>query len=230
MTNIPATMNTVADRIFVINLKERTDRYEQFTNEFKNEGITNWERFDAIRFSPDNSAYQQYLPAFHNFCAGQGKDQRYLKAAFGCMLSHYLCILQAKQRGYKSVMIMEDDVQFIPGWKDNFAITWEELTTKYPKWNMFYFHMGYYSPYAFAPLSDNLVIPAKGLGGTCYIVKAELYDFILSRMLVYARQLDVFYLDCLQNRPTTLAVRKNIVQQRESWSDIEFNLANIGGR
>ena len=37
------------DRIFIINLKHRTDRREHILSEMKKQNITNYEFFDAIR-------------------------------------------------------------------------------------------------------------------------------------------------------------------------------------
>ena len=41
--------NSFFDRIFVINLDHRTDRWEQVTKQFKQFGITNFERFSACK-------------------------------------------------------------------------------------------------------------------------------------------------------------------------------------
>lgn len=221
-------MDTVADRIFVINLKERTDRLERFTNEMTREGITNWERFDAIRYDPKVHGYEK---EFNNFLVERGRDEKtvkYLKAAFGCMLSHYTVIKIAKERGYKKVAILEDDFLFTNGWRENLAKCIDELTSL--NWLMFYFHMGYYSANARVVISDNLVMPIQGLGTTGYVLKEQLFDPLLEKMLMYGKQIDVFYFQCLQKNPLCLAAKNNIMLQGESYSDIEFELANIGGR
>lgn len=218
-------MDTLSDRIFVINLKERIDRYERFTNELGREGITNWERFDAIRYDPKIHGYES---EFNNFLKDHGKSEHYLKSAFGCMLSHYTIIKIAKERGYNNVIILEDDFIFTQGWKDNLNKCLADLE-KMP-WLFFYFHMGYYSQNAYINVTENLVCPRQGLGTTGYLVKKEMFDFLLDNMLKYGKQIDVFYFQRIQNNMIVLAAKNNIIIQGESWSDIEQNLANIGGR
>lgn len=218
-------MDVLADRIFVINLKERTDRLERFTGEMNREGVTNWERFDAIRYDPDVHGYKEQ---FELFLKGHGKTEHYLKAAFGCMLSHYTIIKIAKERGYKRVIILEDDFLFVDGWRENLQNCLNELDQTH--WLFFYFHMGYYNQNAYIPISSNLVIPRMGLGTTGYLVKAEMFDFLLSEMLNHHTQIDVFYFQRIQSNPLVLAPSKNIILQGESWSDIELNFANAGGR
>jgi len=218
-------MDTLSDRIFVINLKERIDRYERFTNEFTREGITNWERFDAIRYDPKIHGYES---EFNNFLKDHDKSEHYLKSAFGCMLSHYTIIKIAKERGYNNVIILEDDFIFTQGWKDNLNKCLADLE-KMP-WLFFYFHMGYYSQNAYINVTENLVCPRQGLGTTGYVVKKEMFDFLLDNMLKYGKQIDVFYFQKIQNSGIVLAAKNNIIIQGESWSDIEQNLANIGGR
>ncbi len=75
------------DKILYINLDYRTDRKQQFENEMKNMGlIDKVERFSAFR------------------------------AEFGltgCGYSHLAVLKLAKERGYKNVLIFEDDFEFL---------------------------------------------------------------------------------------------------------------------
>lgn len=77
------------DKIFVINLDKRTDRMEEFLNEFKkiNIDISNLERFSAI-YKPENPCV-------------------------GCTLSHLEVIKIAKERSYKNIIVFEDDFEFL---------------------------------------------------------------------------------------------------------------------
>lgn len=216
-------MDSLADKIFIINLKERTDRFSRCLREFVREGITNWERFDAIRYDPKIHGYED---EFNNFLPGHGKTQQYLKAAFGCMLSHYMIIKLAKQRGYKSVIILEDDFIFTNGWRENLNKCMDEL--KNQPWLFFYFHVFVYSENAKRIISDNLIYPIYALGTTGYLVKSEMFDFLIENMLKYGKQIDVFYVEKIQSNNLVFAAKNNIMIQSESWSDIEQNLSNVG--
>ena len=75
------------EKILYINLDYRTDRKQQFENEMKNMGlIDKVERFSAFR--------TEY-------------------GATGCGYSHLAVLKIAKERGYKNVLICEDDFEFL---------------------------------------------------------------------------------------------------------------------
>ena len=76
------------DGIFYINLDHRTDRREEIEGELAKAGITNYERFPAIRSSP---------------------------GIIGCGLSHLAVLKLARSRGYNNVLIFEDDFEFLVG-------------------------------------------------------------------------------------------------------------------
>jgi glycosyl transferase family 25 len=80
------------DHIFYINLDKRKDRKEHLENELQKMGITNYTRFSAIEDS--------YSP-------------------IGCGLSHINILKEAKVKGYKRIIILEDDYTFVVS-KDEF--------------------------------------------------------------------------------------------------------------
>lgn len=77
-------MSENINHIFYINLEKRTDRREQIEFELKNYGLS-FERFNAI-YNPNNG--------------------------IGCAYSHLEIIKIAKERGYKNIIIFEDDFKF----------------------------------------------------------------------------------------------------------------------
>jgi len=84
--NHQITMSHYIDKIFYINLDKRTDRREEIENELKNYEL------DAERY-----------PAILNEASG----------IVGCSKSHLNVLKLAKERGYKNVLILEDDFEFI---------------------------------------------------------------------------------------------------------------------
>ena len=74
------------DYVFYINLDRRTDRRDHIESTFKEYGIDKYERFSAI---PDEFGI------------------------VGCTKSHQAVLKLAKQRGYKNVLIFEDDFEFL---------------------------------------------------------------------------------------------------------------------
>jgi GR25 family glycosyltransferase involved in LPS biosynthesis len=80
-------MSQNLDAIFYINLDKRTDRKEEIERELEKMNLTA-ERFSAIEHPPPNGIV-------------------------GCGKSHLGVIKIAKERGYKNVLILEDDFIFI---------------------------------------------------------------------------------------------------------------------
>lgn len=84
-------MSKFIDKIFYINLKKRTDRRTEIENEL-NKFKLSYERFDAIE------------------TPGCG--------SIGCGLSHLGVLKLARERGYKNVLILEDDFTFLVSKED----------------------------------------------------------------------------------------------------------------
>jgi len=72
---------------YIINLRERTDRYRNVMTQFHYLNIPSlkMERIDAIK---------------------------YKVGALGCFLSHIYCLSEAQKKGYDHIFICEDDIEF----------------------------------------------------------------------------------------------------------------------
>ncbi len=87
-------MNNIAEKIFIINLKERSDRRKEIAAELKKINISEeeYEFFEAVR--PIEKGEFRTI------------------GAKGCFMSHLGVLKEAKRRGLKNVVILEDDVAF----------------------------------------------------------------------------------------------------------------------
>ncbi len=121
-------INTYFDRIFVINLKSRTDRREAMIKKLKNVNITNYEFVDAIN-GAEQPYYNLYLQRLHTrgFFEGTG--------AFGILYSVLKVLMVSKINNYKKILILEDDVIF----HKNFTILFNQKIQKIPQWKLLYF-------------------------------------------------------------------------------------------
>ena len=136
--------------VVYINLEDRTDRNEHFLEEMTKIGLNHgqMERFNAIK-----------------------KEN----GALGCSMSHLKCIQNAKNKGWESVLIMEDDVHFV-----NSALFHHQLETffRYKKqWDVLL-------------LAGNNMLPYKRVDSCCiqvfncltttaYIVQNHYYDTLI---------------------------------------------------
>ena len=79
-------------KIYIINLKERTDRWKYCLIQLKKYNIENYERFEAIR--PDLKKIVPIQYSKNNL----KMDEKYIIGALGCKLSHIEIIKNAKKK------------------------------------------------------------------------------------------------------------------------------------
>jgi len=108
--------NKYFDRIFVLNLNRRLDRWKTILNTFNKYGIYNYERFEAI-----NGYEEPYISEYNkmrktiNKCATKVDKFKLMKTpgSYGILKSTIEIINLAKQRNYRSILILQDDIIFI---------------------------------------------------------------------------------------------------------------------
>lgn len=129
---------TGIDGCFVINLARRTDRWEFFRKQmphFHAIGVYP-ERFEAV-CGRDVKGFGE-RPWFRKRLTDARRNSWGGKA--GCILSHRAAILEASKRGWRNVLILEDDVEFCGG----SSARWEEFLLALKRfsgnWSMVYFY------------------------------------------------------------------------------------------
>ena len=100
-------LDTYFDKIFVINLDSRKDRWEECQELFKKYNINNYERVSAVR-----PIYKDIPKNFYNNLVVNQKEW-YVTGCIGCKLSHYKVIQLAKERGYDNFLVLEEPILFI---------------------------------------------------------------------------------------------------------------------
>jgi len=206
------------DKIYLINLEHRKDRLKECVDIFEREGLTGWERLDAVGFFKPDQRIDAHKEDFERYNDPRLGSERHIKGSFGCILSHYYVIKDAKEKGYKSILILEDDFEFVEGWRANIQKCADDLL-KYV-WNMFYLSINN-TPAPPKVVTENVSQPVMGLTTSAYIIKEEMYDPILDGVLKFGRQIDVFYAQVIQKRSDVYCPNRLIVKQRKSFSDIE---------
>jgi GR25 family glycosyltransferase involved in LPS biosynthesis len=189
---------------FYINLDKRTDRREQIESELQRMGLKG-ERFPAV---------------YHEF------------GAYGCSMSHYKVLRLAKTRGYKNVLILEDDFHCIVS-KEIFDETMKGLATMEFDVVMLSYNMIRSEPYSFS-----LMKVEEAQTASAYIVNEKFYDTLIGvfeknmPLLIQTRDSSKYICDqcwkVLQPGSRWYATVERIGLQRESYSDIEGRIVNYG--
>jgi Glycosyltransferase involved in LPS biosynthesis len=130
-------LNTYFDKIFVLNLDKASDRWECMQKIFKDIHITNYERFPAVSIDKidfDSLSDKNIVNTLNKY-------------EYACKISHYNMIKEAIKRGYKNILILEDDVVIQDKHVGKLNLMMDELITGNYEWDILYFFHGNDSKY-----------------------------------------------------------------------------------
>ena len=150
-------INEYFDKIYCINLSHRADRWGNCSTQFKKNDL-NVERFEAING-------KELVPnGVNGLMAGE----------IGVIRSNYNVIKDAKEKGYKNIIIFEDDVELC----DDFTNRFESVFDKVPKdWGFLYLggnHVG-----GLIPINDSVSKIRHTYAIHAICVNEKVYDHIL---------------------------------------------------
>jgi glycosyl transferase family 25 len=190
---------------FYINLERRTDRREQIEKELSDKGIA-LERFPAIEISQ------------------QGH--------IGCSLSHLTVLKIARERKYESVMIFEDDFEFLVTKEE-----WDQLIQRLPaSYDVVMFGYNIMESLPYNETFDQAVNVQTASG---YIVHSKFYDTLINRwqegvtkFLYQPREESTYccdqYWKALQPISEWYVYKTRIGRQRGGFSDTEKKMTYYG--
>lgn len=196
------------EHIFILNLDRRPDRLEFITNQLKRVSIEG-ERVSGVDgdlLDPDPKI-------------GNGWNH---KGQAGCVLSHRKIISLAKERGYKNILVIEDDTVFVDNFNQLFEQYWKQVPDN---WDLLYFggsHLG-----KLKPVNVNVGRCTKSLTTNMYAMKNTLFDVVLNLIPSTDKELempiDVYYsqIQSWSNDFNSYAFKPHLVWQDSIFSDIE---------
>ena len=150
------------DKVFLINLDKRNDRLDRCNGIFEQNNVKDLvERFSGIVPDPSDD-----IPFT--------KDTEKIKVPlYGCLLSHVNIIKRAKAEGLKSILVLEDDVDFIN--VDYIDKSVEQLKNK--EWSLFYLGANTHVP--LNKVDENLLVLKKGYATHAVAYHESFYDYFI---------------------------------------------------
>jgi hypothetical protein len=196
-------INSFFDKIYCINLKHRVDRWDNCLRQFKENGL-NVERFDAVNG-------KELTPnGLNGLMSGE----------VGVIRSNYNVIKDAKEKGYKNIIIFEDDVELC----DNFITQFESIFDKVPKdWGFLYLggnHVG-----GLTLVNENIARIRHSYAIHAICVNEQVYDHILEILPNEKEAVDVTYAKLQQIFPSYV-FRPHLAWQKDGHSDIQGGYQN----
>ncbi len=169
-------INSYFDKILYLNLDRDQDRNESMLKKFEARGITNFERVagEEVHEIPDQVLWRNFIK----------NDRKYVLGQLGCREAHLKAIRLAKERGYSSVLIFEDDIEFLEDPNILLTINQEILND----WDMLYFG-GLVEPFF-----RNQIVCAHA-----YAIRSHMFDDILEMGANSGMEIDNFYAKVMQH-------------------------------
>jgi len=220
-----STSPPIADGVLVINLDERTDRWQAFLEQVAAR---------LLPLSPSRlpAVKGVALPGFGQrpFFHGHKRDRTWAGRA-GCTLSHRAAIEKAAAYDWKRVLILEDDIELAPDFDTTLGALSKALESE--DWDICY--LGYTDPIGpfrtHTPLTGGYRLDQLyGCNTThAYLVNQRAYRFLLDRLptestvwqwLTRNRAIDRWYARTLSQQLTVIAPSRSLINQRDDISDI----------
>jgi glycosyl transferase family 25 len=190
---------------FYINLESRPDRKIHVENELKKVGIKA-ERFNAIKMQ---------------------------NGAIGCSMSHLKCLQIAKEKGWKNLLIIEDDIEFTnPGL---FKKKFDKFLKTQGKWDVVLLAGNNMPPYE--EVGDYCVKISRCQTTTGYMVNGHYFDTLIENIKTGIQLLmrepqnhrmyavDKYWFQ-LQQKDNWYLITPLTVIQKQNYSDIENRVTN----
>ncbi|WP_422911126.1 glycosyltransferase family 25 protein [Pseudomonas sp. MAC6] len=209
------------EHAFVINLDHRTDRWARMTENLTRVGIAA-ERFSAISVrdltdDPPSVALRAFLQRVDG---PSPVAEHKLQTTWACMRSHLAIIQMAREAGWPSVLILEDDCEFETYTRT--VLTRASKQLQGCEWGLLYLGGTFKKGGKKAAVSTNLWAGSRIRLAHAYVVDASLYERILCEAPESGLPLDWYYSEILQPSINTFVVRPILAQQRLlDMSDIE---------
>ena len=210
--NYPQILNFF-DRIFIINLRKRTDRWKKCLKQLKNHNIKHFERFDAIK--PDFNTIDKNQ--YSNLVLDKN-NKDYIVGAMGCKFSHLNIIKTAKKRNYNRILILEDDFIFCKNFKYELYQRLKNIVKL--NWDMFYLGSSRHenSIETKYPYINKTV--RSGVNTThAYCVPKRMYTQLINGITHSTCEIDAFY-RFFQSTHNVYISKPSMITQNIGYSDI----------
>ena len=199
----PIAINEWFDHIFCINLDRRIDRWEACQVEFAIHDIHGVQRVSAV----DGRDLDH-----------RGWDAKYL-GEMGCSLSHAKVLERMIEEGWDTVLIFEDDVEFV----SDFPAAFAESINSVPDFDMLY--LGGIDEEPPVAVSEGVARVTRTMTTSSYAISLPFAKRVLPEIKRLSKPVDELYTD-FQEDAECFIFMPHLVVQRPDHSDIEQSRMN----
>lgn len=226
------------DGILVINLDTSKERMDKFLKD-------NEETLPIDKVHRVSAVLGRALPSYGKepwFTERTSERASYWGGAGGCALSHAKAIAMAKEKGWRNVLIMEDDV--ITGRHPD-ALAMLQYALEQVKGD-YILYLGYSRPTPYGSLvhksGEHALWQVEGVLSTfAYMIPQSMYDRLLAVMpteeniwewMSIHRAIDTFYKDTAASLPGVkiYAIQPDLVEHIDGISDVSGSAMTYSGK
>ena len=190
------------DKIFCINLDRRKDRWEETVTELKV-----WGQFDGVNrvSAVDGNTINDNPYPINN-------------GELGLLETHLKLIKNAKEKKYKNILLIEDDIEFTEE-INNLNLYFDQLPKE---WDMLWFggnhnkHVGN----QINLINDKIIKCNNTYATHCIAINNSVYDLLINVLSDKRKPVDVYYSD-IQKSYDCYSFHPSIALQRPCFSDIQ---------
>lgn len=208
-----------ADQIFVINLESRPDRLSRVSDDLNSLGL-NFERFPAYQLEYEKIApaiYKNFNFSWLPYEPESEEGKRFIAGASGCKLSHCGVLKLAQKRGYKRVLILEDDASPADDFVERLKVYEKEFDSFGDDFELFYLGGNHEK----ASLVKGSIYRCElTRAAHAYLVDSSQFQELISGALASGLLIDDFYAQILQPKGNCFGFRPSLFHQRAGQSDI----------
>jgi hypothetical protein len=187
------------DKVYVINLDRRPDRYESFKKEIGKYDIESIERFSAV---DGTTIMSNGIPL--------------LSGEIGVLESHLNIVKKCVEEGVKNVLILEDDVYFTDE-----ILKLDEYMSMVPKdWDFIYFGGNHVYGTPPEPINDKIIKLNFTVALQCVAINSSIFEVIEAVLPKRKKQVDGYYAD-LHKTFNAYGFYPNMAKQVAGFSDIQ---------
>lgn len=204
----------IYDKIYIINLEARKDRYYHMLKELERVNLNNFEFFAAIK--PTYEDVINWHPEYCQYMSRRlGKSfNKYQIGALGCLSSHIAIMQQALEKGYDRILILEDDTKF----KQPLTELFGHMNEINNEFDILYLTINNMRQTPKA--SEHFYRVKKGLTTSAYIITRKMMLKVIELLPGYGKEIDVFYAEKIQPKYKCYVYKPYLTTQISSQSDI----------
>lgn len=210
------------DKIFIINLDYRVDRWKKCEEQLKEYNISNYERVSAVK--------EEIKDIKENYSGFLSKDEKYIIGANGCKKSHLKILKKAKAENINNILILEDDFLLCKNFIDKYNSTIEQIKLNNIEFDILYLGFSIIEDgISKTIINDTEIKNVKKIKNAytthAYILNIKTYDTFIKEIELSDCEIDASY-NYIQHKYKAIGILPSLISQNFSYSDIQHKNVN----